>query len=168
MKVKEAQRLETVIDQEIERLKDRLARSSSTHKTRTLAESAFRERHEKTLEQMAILLDIKFAIRKAIAEFNRNHAINERTAKIAHLTKLLELIKGSLVNQASSVNHYNSKEPEYREGYSDQLEDVVLAECRKITREIQRLKDSCNGINSQGTIAISESQVEYLKKLGIL
>lgn len=169
MKVKTAQRTLTVIDQEIQRIHNRATDTDTTLGIRSDAAKAFREQYKQNISILGKLLDAKYEIRQAIAQFNIDKGINEKTAEIAKLTELNAFISLENTHRVREVSRWSANTtPRYYVGKDNALEDETLADQRKIQRYVAQLKDSCSGINSQGSITIKESTREFLDSLGLI
>lgn len=112
------------------------------------------------------LLGAVFAIRQAVGKFNEDEGINQRTGRIAYLERLVAANeKAQSFGRVARNQSYGSTEVTYTPGIDDEKINVYRNEVRRIRREIQSLKDSCNGINSSkdATPYIDPKMVEFLK-----
>jgi hypothetical protein len=167
LKVKEARRIEAEIDNEIS-----YAQESSNyleHSTVVSAQVAGAKSWDDQQEKLAALVAAKFTIRTAINTFNYVNGLNDQMAVIAEL----EMHKAHLSEYSSRgvrTNHsYSSGNKDtYREGLSTAKVDAIRAETRVLSRKIASLKDSCNGINSQGTLDFGNGFLTMLKVFGFI
>lgn len=156
MKIKTLRRIETELDNELLFISRRLQRENN-QATKEAAFNAGEASATSAIKKHNRLLGAKFAIRALVSQFNIEKGINDKTAQIA----VSEALKTFLENQILSIGqprysrNYHSETYEYTVGISDEYEDKIRAEIKSITRKIQSLKDSCNGINAQGDIEIS-------------
>ena len=158
MKIKTIRRIETEIDNELQFLSSRMGRDNN-QSTKEAAEIAGVEVVTHALKAYTRLIGAKFEIRNLIAEFNSGKGINAKTSLIAQLESEKDFLENSAlrVGRARATRSYGTDAAEYCIGIPDSFEDEIRALIRGATRKIQTLKDSCNGINSQGDIEISDS-----------
>lgn len=168
LKLKNASRLASSIETEIQRLKYKINQVSATYSSKEESEMNTFSVVSTNLEILGKLLDAKFFIRAKIGEFNQEK-INVLTAEIAKL----EEMKGALqaaeeVQYSRETVNYSTKKVEFSSGLSEGQKELYHVEVLKITRQIQRLKDKCAGINSQGTVVLPEDIVSILVSKGLL
>ncbi len=172
--IKNARRLETEIDVEIVDLSQRLAYfwGNEEFETRTAAEDAGDSYLEKLLMTIEDLQRLRFDIREAIGKFNKENNIDIHTLGIAKLTKKLEVLNLIYESNSSSEKTKTLGGGSYKSiftlGTSLELKEKARIECKRVNREIQRLKDKCTGINSSGTITLTTDQVSMAKKMGLM
>tara|TARA_Y100001960_G_scaffold334111_1_gene445163 strand:- start:34487 stop:35014 length:528 start_codon:yes stop_codon:yes gene_type:complete len=168
--VKELSRIETEIDEEISFVKGRM-RSVRNERLNSanLAESRANKAIKEALSKLESLLSAKFAIRSVKQIFNAEKGINEKTRKIAELTERKALLDSAAgFGDVSARESYGSNKVEYNPGISTDTEDSYRAKSRAVQRQIQRLKDSCQGINNQGTIELDGTVYETLVACGLI
>lgn len=168
LKLKNASRLASSIETEIQRLKGKISRVTQVYNTKEDAELNTFSAVSTNLEVLGKLLDAKFFIRNKIGEFNQEK-INVLTAEIAKLQEQKEALETAetLTYSREGVN-YSTKKVEFSSGLSEEQKELYHVEVLKITRQIQRLKDKCAGINSQGTVVLPEDIVSVLVSKGLL
>lgn len=116
--------------------------------------------------KMADLVKARFAIREAVRKFNEEKGINAKTLQIAQLQEHIKVLErmqsyGS-VQQTSS---YHTNTVQYRSGIPQTKVDEFRSQARSLTRQIQKLKDSCNGINSSSDASeyLDKDTIEFLR-----
>lgn len=169
MRVKDIRRVESEIDNELEFIQSRL-RNKPKYSTSSQARDAGTSLTKSFLEKYGKLIDAKFELRRLIANFNKTAGINDRTARIAQLEMTKETIDNCLVNygDVDTYRNYGSDTVKYQAGISELAVDEYRAQSRRLKRLIQSLKDSCNGINAQGTVEVSDDTMELLKESGFI
>lgn len=163
--IKTLRRAENEIDSEIEHIRRRLRNRKATTSRKTAAEEGA-EACVDFLTRFKELSSAKYEIRAAVSFFNEEEGINKRMVQIAKLDALLEATVsceqfGPVIERSS----YTNKASEYTVGISNDIVDAYRSDARGIRREIQALKDSCNGINSSKDSAkyVSTEMIEFLK-----
>lgn len=169
--IKELTRIETVIDEEISFVESRLRNELRDSKQASV--SAATEYAGKvidsTVTKRSALLAAKFAIRAIKQVFNTEKGINDKTRKIAELQAQKDFVdKLAIQDVAKEVTNYTTKTVKYRPGITLETQDKFRAESRSLQRQIQRLKDSCQGINNQGTIELDSETRSTLLASGIV
>jgi hypothetical protein len=164
MRIKDARRIETEIDNELDYTEVQKASVSTKVMAEKIGVESWAEVQDKKFE----LIAAKFDIRNTIAVFNQEAGINTRTAKLAEL----EAIKASLQNYSSNEvrtsTGFGEQIQTFRTGLSKTAIDAVRAEIRVIVRQIAKLKDTCSGINSNGTLTLKAKTVKTLTKYGLI
>ena len=168
MKIKDLRRAETQIDEEID-YSVRMLRSSNEYGKLHQAEDAGAELAEHYLDKVGELTEAKYTIRALVSAFNEEYGINERCIKIAKAQAKLDVINTIIAELSSPRTQriYNSDVIRYSVGLSEQAIDFHRATARGIIREIQSLKDSCNGINSQQTVMVPPTLLAVLTKYNL-
>lgn len=171
MPVKDVSRVESEIDNEIEFIKDRLGMQLRvTQGTRQDAYKAAEVAISAAVEKMDKLLVAKFALRDLKAAFNIENGINERTLRIAMLTEQKQFMEQNMsrVGDVSTTTSYQDSKVRYVPGVSNESQDKVRADVRNLTRQIQRVKDSCAGINGNGKVELPEMVSNILVEFGFI
>lgn len=168
---KDLARIEGLLDQEEAFLLGRFRqKTNATALSRFDAEQSASAAFGAYVLDMDSLIMCRSDLRAAKDAFNIEKGIKERTASIARLNRILDVHKEVLelhrVHERSAFN--NNAPVKYNVGLHDALEDSARAEVRKIERQIQRLKDSCAGINSQQVIEMPEAFTDFLVEKGLL
>lgn len=165
--IKDLRRIESEIESEIQYVSNsvQLVRAEQ-QATKTDAEKYALGELPKLSAKMNVLIETKFKIRAFIADFNKTNGINERTAKIAELEEKSTFIENRLVSfgRAGTTRDYNTDKVKYTPGVTTDFVDERRAEVRAIKRQIQRLKDSCNGINSNSRTEIPQDLLDVFKQ----
>ena len=169
MKIKTLRRIEIELDNELVFISRRLRRENN-QATKELAELAGVSVVQSSKSAFSKLVKAKFEIRNLVAEFNIVKGINAKTAKIAELEALGAFVEEHLIKlgKVKTTRNYGSDTYEYAIGISDEVEDNLRAEVRRLSRQVQSLKDSCNGINSQGDIQVSDSLLSVFKAYSLV
>ncbi len=168
--IKNARQLETSIDNEISRLEINLySLNSERFKSKDDAQSITVESINTLSVKIQKLIDVKFDIRDKIAKFNETSKINEYCAEMAKLKCLGEVAKTqNKLGRITSHSDYRTGDITYSGGLTEEaLEDIHVV-ILKNERAINRLKDKCVGINSSGTIQLSDDHISFVKKLGLM
>lgn len=167
-KIKTLRRIETAINEELVFLIERFQRKGKAA-TKNSAESDFDAKMGNFLDKQQALQGLKFQIRGLVATFNEEKGINEKTAEIAFQSTQLEALRAvNGYEQAYESSDYHTNKTYWRVGISDATEDWVRVEIKKIERLIQRLKDTCNGINSTATVEVSDEMVALFEQFGLI
>ena len=165
--VKILSRAENEVDNEIDFTLSRLRDTKRLSQPTLLSAVEAGENSCKSfLKRYNELLECKFAIRNAKGSFNELYKINSKTAEIALLERMIqahESVTG--YGQAASEMDYRTTSIVYRQGVSDDMVDEHRSDIRGLTRKVQMLKDSCNGINSSkdASSLIDKEVLEFLK-----
>lgn len=116
------------------------------------------------------LIELRFKIRDIVAAFNKDNGINERTAKIALLEQKQSFLDEKIAGfgRVGTTRDYNSQQTKYTPGVDTEFVDAKRVESRDIKRQIQRLKDSCNGINSNAKFDVEPELVALFTKYGFI
>lgn len=165
--IKVLRRAESELDNELKYVQNRLssarnqrqASASAATATGTMACNEFIIRHGQ-------LLEAKFDIRKAVGQFNQDKDINLKTGKIAALEAQLNALDTAMgFGSVSECSSYGATKLEYRPGIDAEYVDKLRSDSRSLKRQVQRLKDSCNGINSSEDASpyIGDKTLEFLK-----
>ena len=172
IKVKTLRRAETELLSEIQLLSGRLPSFSTEPLAKSLneARSIGLESYKNKLSVLQDCITAKYDIRNSISKFNQANGINDRTLKIAVLTEQLDLIEKShtRINDASANRSYYGDIEGYNIGCSQSDLDQYRVEVRKIKKEIQGLKDSCNGINASNDVEITTELHKFLTDLSMI
>jgi len=169
IKLKQLRRIETEIDNELEIQEPRI--QSCCRNLGSIESSILNAAIRGALtvhaqyELISALLAKKFEIRAIVAAFNKENGINERTIKIAILEKQITYAeKASKVNIPSIDRDYRTNTISgYYQGITQAVSDDWRIAVRKLRAQIQKLKDSCSGINSNGTVVINNELESFLK-----
>lgn len=168
--IKELSRIETEIDKEIQFAM--LRHQGIMRKDCASRDEALRvakESIEVSSNKVHKLLDAKFAIRGIKQAFNVEKGINDKTLHIALLTQEQEFVDTYAKHgDVSSDRSYSSNSVTFTPGISAESQDKLRAESRNIQRQIQRLKDSCQGINNQGSVELDEASYQVLVDAGLI
>lgn len=168
--IKELSRLETEIDEEIDFAKSR--HRSALQKTlpsQQAAEDAAMKAAKEVFSRTQSLLTAKYAIRSIKQTFNAEKGINDKTRAIAQLHAEQELLDSiAQQKEVTAIDRYGSNKLDYRPGITTEVQDEYRAKSRVVQRQIQRLKDSCQGINNQGTIELEEDVYHTLVSVGLI
>lgn len=167
LSIKDLRRAETEIENELIYVKQRMSsvrseRQSSMEGAMESGKAAV----EGFISRTSELLEAVYAIRNAVGKFNEDEGINNRTSKIAYFDRLLNTLEqGQNFGRTARNTSYGSSEVTYTPGIDDTKIDELRNEVRRIRRDIQSLKDSCNGINASkdATPYIDAKVVEFLK-----
>lgn len=168
--IKEISRLETAIDEEVNYLKDRNCKHlRSEYNTTEEAIKGGAAATKSLIEAFSELVAVKFHIREIKQEFNASNGINDKTREIALLEQTRDMYQDlSNISYPQQVANYSTSRVAYRTGISDHEKDALRTKVKQLSRQITRLKDSCQGINNQGKIELDTSAVATLVKFGIL
>ena len=168
MKIKDLRRLETELDAEVQ-YTSLSPRDKKEYSSLQDAQEAGASALNFALTKIRALNEVKYDIRETVRIFNETKGINAKTLKIAQLEAELSLLE-SVQNMSSprSYSPYGSTKIEYQAGIDADTVDQHRIQARRVRREIQSLKDSCNGINSSGTAELSEKSMGILKKYGMI
>lgn len=171
LSIKQLRRIETELlnekDHVIQRLRDLNYETADTkHDAMHTGES----RLTSSIESVNLLINAQYLIRKLISDFNEKAGINDKTLQIANLEAVCEARAEMLssIGQVRAKTEYNSKQTVYSYGVSDQYEDSQRALERAEKRRIQRLKDSCNGLNSSSKVKIPDTLLTLITKYGLI
>ena len=165
--IKLLRRAETEIQNELAHVSSRL--NNTRHEREPTQESATTAGEiscNSFLKRYTELMTAKFDIRAAVGKFNEAEGINGKTTKIAMLEGLLSAYeKAEGYGRVSRNSGYGSTEVTYTPGVSDEVVDSYRTEVRRIRREIQSLKDSCNGVNASKDASsyVDVNLIEFLK-----
>lgn len=169
--IKELSRIEAEIDSEIlfveARQRGQMAKKQgSAQAARDTALAAIKA----GLGKRNALVKAKFAIRSIKQVFNAEKGINDKTREIAALELERQFL--DTIHQYDDVQAYEGygqrPKTEYLPGISLKTQDEYRAKSRVIARQIQRLKDSCQGINNQGIIELDEATYSTLVTSGLI
>lgn len=169
--IKTARRLETQIDDEIVRMKNKISslRNGRFHSAEQSVTSTTNDMN-KFCEKIDKLVDIKFNIRKGISLFNASSDINNICIEIAKLSSDMEM--GDLINRNFSTpeasQSYSSNATCYTSGLSEDTIEEMHVNHLKRKRIMQRLKDKCTGINASGHIELDEDDIKSMKEFGLM
>jgi cell division protein FtsB len=169
--IKELSRIEAELDSELQFVEGRLAGNlRKNQSTVSAATTAALTAIKSALDKQELLLNLKFDLRNIKATFNIEKGINDRTIKIAKLVARKEFLERriTVLGDVEVIEAYGNHKDTYRPGITEETQDTYRAEVRNLSRQIQRLKDSCNGINSQGGIELTAETVDNLTKLGLI
>ena len=169
--IKTARRVETQIDDEILRMKQKISelRSERFHSVKQSVASTS-ESLNNFLLKINELVVIKYNIRKGISLFNESSDINNACIEIAKLSfdiEMYELINHNF-STPKAAHTYNTNAPQYTSGLSEDNLEEAYVDHLKCKRKVQRLKDKCTGINASGHIELSEDNIKTLKKHGLM
>lgn len=175
LKIKDIRRIETEMDKEISLLQSSFTRnvSDNVEETSEKALRAGKSLVEMQRDELAQFLETKFNLRQIVANHNSSTKINDNCIKIAKLEFELNLIENTVMNVSGVAvkQEYTSKgyvAAGYKSGVDVEFKNQLRVEARKVRREIQRLKDSCNGINGQSEYELIPNDLEFLKSRGFL
>lgn len=168
--IKNAKRLETSIDGELDRLQGKIRHQGSTeYKNAKESMEATNAAIEANLVSIDEYLVIRKSIRDAIGKFNKDSGIDVHSSEIALLQKRLSALEDiSDVRYPRSQRDYGTDEIKYSGGLSDDQKEVFYARTRVLTRQIQRLKDKCQGVNATGTIELADGVGSFLRVNGLM
>lgn len=168
--IKELSRIESEIDTEINFVSGRQRSTMNTRQaSRQEALDVANKSIASSLTKLNGLLDAKFAIRTIKQVFNAEKGINDKTRDIAKLTAEQAFIDSvASYSEVTASERYASTKVEYSPGITQEKQDELRAKSRVIQRQIQRLKDSCQGINNQGTILLDETTYSTLVSSGLI
>lgn len=167
--IKNARRLESALDDQIIRLTNIMMQKSKSFSTAKDATYHTKANVTTILVKLKEITSIRSDIRDHIGSFNEQNGINKITALIARSTQELD-IYNRLCNleEPSRNRNYSTNEISYSAGLDEETREGYYVITLKLTREIQRLKDKCQGINASGTIELSAEQESFLKVSGLL
>lgn len=168
IKIKDLRRVETELEQELDIQKDRVkAIDILTVKAKSLdlAAAEGQKAQQAQLEKVSTMIAMKFKIRQIVSGFNKDKGINDRTLKIAVLSEKLDVCQQAQTARGPSANHdwSSDKIDGYNCGITVAMKDELRIQERGIRQQIQKLKDSCNGINSNESVTLPEELVAFLK-----
>ena len=166
--IKTLRRAETELDNELRYSQERMQQMrSGSQVTENAALASGIAVCEEYLERHSNLLDAKFEIRKCVGKFNQSKGINRKTSDIAELEASIAAIDlvmgfGAVAEQRT---YGQQAKATYRPGINCDYIDKQRSVVRGLTRQIQRLKDSCNGVNSSEDASefISPTVLVFLK-----
>lgn len=169
--IKDVRRIETEIDDEISFVERNVRDIRSEHQQSKKDAEDFGLKEVQTLQdKMFKLIEVRFKIREIVANFNTEHGINDRTAKIAKLEQQKDFLEDRIASfgRVGTTRDYNLDKVVYTPGVTSEFVDQKRAEVRDLTRQIQRLKDSCNGINSNTKVTLEPSLISFFKNAGMI
>lgn len=169
LKIKDLRRVETELESELSIQKSRVsAIDDLTVRAKTADQAAVdgKKAQQVQLEKVGKMISMKFKIRQLISDFNASHGINERTIKIAVLSEKLEVSQQAQSARRPSPNQdwRTSQIDGYNCGIDLETKDELRVQERGIRQQIQKLKDSCNGINSNESVTLPDDLVSFLKE----
>lgn len=170
--LKDLSRIESAVDKEIEHVTRRvnIFRARKTGSSDDALESGIKLAKD-IIEKYKVLLDVRFYIRGLKAEINQNEGIKSRTADLAKLVAYQEFLDDNIQNVGDPDREHrygSSDEVKYHWGIDDDFREELRTESKGLTRQIQRLKDSCAGINANLKVTIPEDKVTYLRSFGLV
>lgn len=169
--IKDIRRIETEVDEEIHYVTNGIHNIRQEHQQLRIDAFAVGEKGVRaSLAKFEELVDTRFAIRGIVAKFNDANGIDDRTAKIAKLEQRKTFVDDSIVGfgRPGTTRDYRNDTVVHTPGLKDDIVDEFRAESRNIKRQIQRLKDSCNGINSNTSFEVDPVLVEVFTKYGFI
>lgn len=169
--IKDIRRIEQEVDDEIVYVQHGMHEIRSEHHASLNAAKAAGEAGvREVLAKFDELVNLRFTIRDIVAKFNEENGINERTAKIAKLEQRKEFVDNSVAGfgRPGTTRNYSTDKVVYTAGLAPTVVDEFRAESRNIKRQIQRLKDSCNGINSNSRFELDPEVVGLFTKYGFI
>jgi len=166
--IKNARRLEATLDDEIARLKNKIFDREARYKDTAQSLAGTKSAIDTYMDKLTKFKEIRQTIRDLIGEFNVEKGINSTTASIAIKVDELELYE-RLSNMSEPRMTKDWDDVKYATpGISRAEAEAHHATTLKLKREIQRLKDKCQGINSSGTIELSAETESFLKLTGLM
>lgn len=167
--IKNARRLETAIEEEISRIRGKINGFSDKFESKDKAEEGTFHSIIELEKKWSALQHIRFEIRTLVGKFNAESDINSKASKIALLNERADLINSlSNYKRTTTQRNYSNESIYYSSGLSETVREDYHAELLSIRREIQRLKDQCQGINASGTIELGSDSESFLKKAGLM
>lgn len=171
LSIKQLRRIETELLNEKDHVIQRLRNFNyETADTKSDAIEIGEERLSLSIESVNALINAQYCVRKLISDFNESAGINDKTLQIANLEAICEARAemSSSLGKVLAKTEYNSKQTTYSYGVSDEFEDNQRAIERFDKRRIQRLKDSCNGLNSSSKVKIPDTLLTLITKYGLI
>ncbi len=169
--IKDIRRVESEVDEEIRFVSGNLrdVRDNQQVDLETAKKVGVAE-VRKVVDRFNDLVGLRFAIREIVAKFNEENGINERTAKIARLEQEKAFLDDHVerFGRPGSSRDYHTDTIKYTPGITPEFVDEIRAKSRNIKRQIQRLKDSCNGINSNARFELDEAIVAKFESYGFI
>ncbi|WPH64761.1 hypothetical protein [Vibrio phage vB_VpaP_SJSY21] len=167
--IKNARRLETAIEEEISRIRGKINGFSDKFDSKDKAEEGTFHAIIELEKKWSALQHIRFEIRNLIGKFNSENDINVKAGKIALLSERADLIQSlSTYKRSTTQRNYSNDSTYYSAGLSETVREEYHSDLLSIRREIQRLKDQCQGINASGTIELDSDAESFLKKAGLM
>lgn len=157
--IKELRRIETEMNNELSYISSAMYNIREEKvATREAAQEAGTIGLNTQLAKFKELTDAKFDIRDVVAKFNEAQGINERTIKIAKLESEILFIEQHIIGfgPVRQDRDYHTNKVEFAPGASLEYVDAKRSDVRGLRRQIQRLKDSCSGINSNNKFVVSD------------
>lgn len=171
LNIKNARRLETTLNEQMVRLSSRVRNLDSKGGFSSSEEAGefFKNSLNSTLKKLSEMRSIKFSIRESIGKFNKDSGIDDTTIKIAEYSSLLEVLEDiPVVSPPYLKTDYSGKSLGFTSGLDEEAKEEFYVETLKLKRKIVRLKDKCQGINSTGTIELSDEVEVFLKVNGLI
>ena len=166
--IKNAARLETTLNDEIDRLTGKITDRKYFQSAKDSI-SATTKNIESLVEKIGMYREIRTCIRDQKRFFNEQKGINDLTSDIASLNDQLDLYNLlSEFRYPEPQSSYGNDTIRFCSGISEEDKESYYINTLKIKREIQRLKDKCQGVNSNGTIELSTDIESFLKKSGLI
>lgn len=169
--IKDIRRIEQEVDNEINYVRNnasdiRQDQQQNLADAKKVGEKGVNELQAKMYE----LIEVRFKIRTIVAEFNKDNGINDRTLKIAILEQKHDFLEQSIIGfgRPGTTRDYHLDKVVYSPGITTEVVDEKRAEARNIKRQIQRLKDSCNGINSNAKFEVAPELVALFERYGFI
>lgn len=169
VKIKDLRRIETELESELSIQKSRVTSIddlTTRASTAEMAALAGKKAQQGQLEKVGKMISMKFMIRQLISDFNASNGINDRTLKIAVLSEKLEVCQQAQSARRPSAHQdwRSDKIDGYNCGIDLATKDELRIQERGIRQQIQKLKDSCNGINSNESVTLPDDLVTFLKE----
>lgn len=167
--IKNARRLETLINEQIDRQVAKIHQGSQDDVSKTQVVLNTIELVKTCLSKLNQLRCIRETIRQSICLFNVEQGINDITLYIATAESNLKVaVMLAEYDSPRTTRSYNSDIVSYSRGLDEDTKEHYYNETLVIRRRIQKLKDRCQGINASGTIELSDENETCLKSFGLI
>jgi hypothetical protein len=167
MKIKTLRRALTELEDDIGRGRSRVSNQLNKVSMST-ADAALEEGTsivEHSVSRISLMIDMKFAIRGIISDFNESKGINIKTIEIAKLSlqnDFLEKVIIDRIQPPSTHYSYRERDPiQWKGGIEEDTNEKYRQTHRENKRKIQSLKDGCASINSS-TVELTPELVTFL------
>ncbi len=162
MKVKNVQRIISSIEEELSFYASKKAIRGS-FSSRQVAIQDTESQMRSVADAQLELNHLYYSLRKMVGKFN-SQSIDDRTADIARLKARMAIYEDALkLGCPMEQGAYGAAGKTYTAGVSVEYEAECRNHVKNIKRQVQRLKDSCAGINANSDIELDEETIKIIK-----
>lgn len=165
IRLKDLNRLETEIKAELDVKRNSISYSGGYFASREAGLQDYAETIPAAHEKVRRLMKAYYSVRNSKAEAKAALGINERTAQIAELEDVINLLQRSVDSSSSPTTNYTSRTGDavtWKRGCTSEYKDDIRVELRALRRRVQSLKDSCAGINANNEVELTQETSETL------